>query len=50
MGGRNAAEQGKDREACQLSRGTIYYDDWMDGFEDGERTRPLVSRKEEEGK
>ena len=32
--GRKAAEQGKPRSACNRERGTIFFDDWQDGYED----------------
>jgi ribosome modulation factor len=33
VAGEQAARDGKGREACTRQRGTIFYDDWMDGWE-----------------
>ena len=33
LAGERAARQGKPASSCDRIRGTIYYDDWMDGFE-----------------
>lgn len=35
--GRKAALIGRQRTANNRERGTIFYDDWSDGYDDGER-------------
>jgi hypothetical protein len=37
--GRKAATEGKPRTACNRQCGTIYYDDWMDGYEEAARQK-----------
>lgn len=36
--GKKAALAGKSRETCNRQRGTIFFDDWQDGYNEGERT------------
>ena len=31
--GAKAAREGKPRTACNRQRGTIFFDDWQDGYE-----------------
>lgn len=38
--GRKAAEANKPKTACNRQRGTIYYDDWMDGWLEIDCRRP----------
>ena len=33
--GRKAALAGKKRASCDRERGTIYWDDWCSGYDDG---------------
>lgn len=35
--GKKAALAGKSRETCKRVRGTIFFDDWHDGYNSGER-------------
>jgi len=35
--GSKAANEGRGREANNRQHGTIYYDDWCDGFNEAER-------------
>jgi hypothetical protein len=37
--GRKAALEGKPETANNRERGTIFYDDWGDGWSDGDRAR-----------
>lgn len=39
IAGEKAARAGKPRPSCNRERGTIFYDDWMDGYDHGERAR-----------
>jgi hypothetical protein len=43
--GRDAAENGLGRDSCNRIRGTIYFDDWIDGFEEAENMLPLVGKE-----
>lgn len=38
--GKKAALAGKPRSSCNRQRGTIFFDDWMDGFGEGEEAAP----------
>ena len=38
--GYKAARDGKSRETCNRRQGTIFWDDWHDGYNDGEREGP----------
>ena len=38
LAGDRAARQGKSRETCTRMPGTIYFDDWHDGYENGLQT------------
>ena len=42
--GRTAGMRDESRTSCRYPRGTIYYDDWHDGFAEGEKNR--CSRRE----
>ena len=37
--GKKAALSGKPRDTNNRTRGTIYFDDWADGWDEGERER-----------
>lgn len=37
--GYTAAVHGKTRAACREEAGTVFYDDWCDGYEEGTRHR-----------
>jgi hypothetical protein len=37
MAGKEAALEGASRTSCNREAGTIYFDDWHDGFDEGER-------------
>lgn len=45
--GRKAALAGKRVEVCNRQRGTIFYDDWHDGFWDGEREAASLAQRSE---
>lgn len=34
--GKAAHQRGKPRASCKRQRGTIYFDDWHDGYNDSE--------------
>lgn len=38
--GADAYRAGQSRENCPLPRGTIYFDDWNDGFEQASQKAP----------
>lgn len=38
LAGDRAARNGKSEDACDRQPGTIYFDDWHDGYEAGLRT------------
>lgn len=35
---------GQPRESCSLPRGTIYFDDWNDGFEEASQKAPQPTK------
>jgi hypothetical protein len=37
--GRKAALGGKPRSSCKRQQGTIFYDDWNDGYDHGQREK-----------
>lgn len=38
--GNKASKAGKKVTSCRYKQGTIYYDDWCDGFNDHQNTLP----------
>jgi ribosome modulation factor len=42
--GRKAALAGKTKETCNRQPGTIFFDDWHDGFEEVTQQLPEESR------
>ena len=39
--GYKAALEGRPRSVCNRQRGTIFFDDWHDGYNEGERARKV---------
>ena len=39
LAGERAGRAGKPEDVCDRQRGTIYFDDWMDGHQAGAETR-----------
>lgn len=42
--GQNAGQKGLSEAACTRQRGTIYFDDWHDGYQEGQRTADAAKR------
>lgn len=38
--GKKAGQSGKPETANKRQRGTIYFDDWWDGWNEGQRVKP----------
>ncbi len=41
LAGMKACRNGKARSKCNRSEGTIYFDDWHDGYSEEEQRQPL---------
>lgn len=44
--GKMAAKAGKSRATCNRENGTIYFDDWHDGYNDWVNSNPCQARQE----